>query len=253
MTDKTDNPIERARRAAKTPLRRRFYKQARAARTKGGFQVLLDDRPIRTPAKTPLVLPSQALAEAVAEEWEAQETNIDPAALPLTRLAFTVLDRVAHAREAILDAMVAYAGSDLVCYRAEEPEALIARQAEAWDPILAWAAGQGIALVTVTGVMPRTQPRKALDSFRQQIENENDFVLGAIADMTGLMGSALLAFALLRGRLTPKEAWAAAHVDEDWQFSQWGEDAEAAKRRRTRWRDMQAAARMVTMLSGKER
>ncbi|MDP2621702.1 MAG: ATP12 family protein [Hyphomicrobiales bacterium] len=250
MNDKADTPVERARRAARAPLRRRFYDRARAAKTKSGFHVLLDGSPIQTPARTPLVLPARALAEAIAAEWQVQGTNIDPAALPLTRLAFTVIDRVARAREAVIDALVAYAGSDLVCYRAEEPEGLIARQRQAWDPVLAWAAEQGLELVTVAGLTPRAQPRKALDGFREQIEIESDFILGALADMTGLMGSALLALAVLRRRLSAEEAWAAAHVDEDWQIAQWGEDAEAAQRRRARWCDMQAAARLAALVVG---
>ena len=250
MTGTGESAIERVRRAARPPVRRRSYKQARAAKTKGGFQVLLDARPLLTPGKAALLVPTQALAEAIAAEWEAQRAHIDPAALPLTRLAFTVIDRVAGAREGVIDAIVAYAGSDLLCYRAEEPDKLVARQRHVWDPILAWAAAEhGLHLVTGTGVMPRTQTREALDIFRQHIENDSDFVLGALADMTRLTGSALLALAVLRGPLSAEQAWAAAHVEEDWQIGRWGEDEEAKLRRARRWRDMRAAARMAAMVA----
>lgn len=250
MSADGDTPIERARRLAKAPLKRRFYSRATVEEGEGGFRVLLDERPIRTPGKALLLLPAQALAQAIAEEWQAQEADIDPAAMPLTRLANTVLDRVARSRKGVIDEIVAYAGSDLLCYRAEEPEGLVARQCDLWDPILAWAAAEyGIRLVCVAGIMPRAQDEEVLSKFRQQIENEDDFVLGALADMAALMGSALLALAVLRGRLTAKAGWAAAHVDEDWQISQWGEDSEAASRRAARFADMQAAARMAAMVA----
>jgi len=249
MKESNGSPVERARQAARTPLGRRVYKQARAAEAQDGFRVLLDEKPLVTPAKAPVILPARRLAQSIAAEWRKQGERIEPATMPLTRLAFTIIDRVARARVAVVDAIVAYAGSDLLCHRAGEPEGLIARQTAAWDPILDWAAEEcGIRLAPVAGVMPRTQPTETLNIFRQEIENESDFVLGALADMTALTGSAILALAVLRGRLSVQEGWAAAHVDEDWQIAQWGEDEEAARRRQMRWLDMQAAARLVELL-----
>jgi len=249
MRNSDDSPVARARRAAKPPLGRRVYKQARVAEGRGGFRVLLDEKPLLTPAKAPVILPARALAQSIAAEWRKQGQRVEPATMPLTRLANSIIDGVAHAREEVVEDIVADAGSDLLCYRAGEPEGLVARQTAAWEPILDWAAEQcGIRLARVTGVGHRAQPEEALNIFRQQIENESDFVLGALAGMTALSGSAILALAVLRGRLSAQEAWAAAHVDEDWQIAQWGEDEVAAKRRQMRWLDMQAAARLVELL-----
>jgi chaperone required for assembly of F1-ATPase len=218
------------------------------AEGEAGHAILLDRRPIRTPGRAPLALPSRALAEAIAAEWRRQGEHIDPATMPLTRLADSIIDGVARARGKVVAEIVCYAGSDLLCYRAEEPEGLVARQNEAWDPILDWASREcGVRLACAAGAMPRTQPAKSLSVFRQRIEKESDFVLGAVADMTALTGSAILALAVLRGRLSAGEAWAGAHVDEDWQIAQWGEDAEASARRLMRWRDMQAAALMAAL------
>lgn len=250
MNHEKDSATERVRRAARTPPKRRFYKEVTVEEGGEGFRPLLDAKPVRTPAKALLSVPSRALAEAIAEEWRAQGPHIDPASMPLTRLANTIVDRIVPARDGIVESLVAYAGADLVCYRAEAPEGLAARQSEAWDPVLDWAAEEcGIRLTRIVGVMPRAQDNESLNVFRQAIQNEGDFVLGALADMTHLTGSALLALAVLRGRLSAEQAWAAAHVDEDWQISQWGEDAEASARRAARFRDMLAAARMAAILN----
>jgi chaperone required for assembly of F1-ATPase len=248
MNGGDDTPQARVRRAAMRAPTRRSYRKVSVAEGETGHAVLLDERPIRTPGRAPLRVPAKALAEAIAAEWRQQAEHIDPATMPLTRLANSIIDGVARARGEVVADIVAYAGSDLLCYRAGEPEGLVARQRQAWDPVLDWAAADcGIDLVRVAGVQPHAQPERSLNIFRQQIENESDFVLGVLADMTALMGSALLALAVLRGRLSAGEAWAAAHVDEDWQISRWGEDAAAAHRRRLRWRDMEAAALMVAL------
>jgi chaperone required for assembly of F1-ATPase len=211
--------------------------------------VLLDGKSLRTPAKREFLLPTKALADAIAAEWEAQAERIDPAAMPLTRLANSALDGVSG-REAEVRADIAkYAGTDLVCYRAEGPHELVQRQARAWDTILAWAReALGAHLDIVVGVMPRPQADQATGSLARALERHDAFHLAALHVMTTLTGSALLALGHTHGRLSAEAAWAAAHVDEDWQISQWGEDAEAKSRRDRRWLDMQAASRMLTLL-----
>ena len=213
------------------------------------FRVLLDGKPIRTPAKRDLALPTAALAEAIAAEWAAQAAHVDPATMPLTRLANSAIDGVAG-REAEVRADIAkYAGSDLVCYRAEGPEGLVERQCRAWDPILEWARETlGARFEVATGIMPVAQPDAGRAAVAEALAHLDAFTLAALHVMTTLMGSALLALGHARGRLSAEAAWAAAHVDEDWQISQWGEDAEAEARRERRWAEMQAASRMLSLL-----
>lgn len=243
MTGSGDTPLARARAATRAAGPKRFYAEVTVAADGDRLAVLLDGRPVRTPGKAPLALPTRALAEAVAAEWRAQGTHIEPSSMPLTRLVNTVLDGVRRERAAVVGQIVAYAGSDLLCYRAGAPEGLAGRQRAAWDPVLAWAAGEfGLRFRLAEGVMHVAQPGDVLGRFRQLIEDEGDFALGALSSMTGLTGSALLALAVRRGRLDADAAWEAAHVDEDWQIAQWGADEEAAARRRKRKREMDAAA-----------
>jgi chaperone required for assembly of F1-ATPase len=214
-----------------------------------GFRVLLDGKPVRTPAQRELALPNKPLAEAVAAEWEAQGERIDPGTMPLTRLVNTALDGVCG-REAQVRADIArYAASDLVCYRAEEPAELVRRQAEAWDPIVAWVrAALGANLVVGRGIVPVAQPQTAAEAIERALVGFDAFGLTAHHVMTTLTGSALLALAHGRGCLPAEEAWAAAHIDEDWQIGQWGEDAEARARRDRRWAEMHAASRLLALL-----
>lgn len=248
VTGGGEEATARARRAFERPLMPRFYKQASAAPAEGGFAVHLDGRPLRTPGKAVLVAPTEALAQAAADEWQAQGEHIDPASMPMTRLINTIVDRVAMARNETVAEIVAYAGTDLVCYRAEGPQGLVARQSEHWDPVIAWAEKSfAIRLVLAQGVMHVEQPQENMQNLRNAIENEDIVALGALASMAGLTGSAVLALAVLRGAVSAEAAWAAAHVDEDWQISQWGEDDEAARRRAFRWREMDAAARAIAL------
>ena len=229
---------------------KRFYRVVSIDGPAGAaFRVLLDGRPARTPSKRELALPARPLAEAVAAEWEAQGERIDPGTMPLTRLVNTALDGVAG-REAEVRADIAkYAASDLLCYRAEGPSELVRRQAEAWDPVLAWAcAALGANLVTGHGVAPVAQPEAATEAIGRALAGLDAFSLAAHHVMTTLTGSALLALAHAGGRLKAEEAWAAAHIDEDWQIGQWGEDAEAKARRRRRWTEMEAASRLLALL-----
>ena len=242
------------------PLPKRFYKAVSVAPWDGPpaaggegraphFRVLLDGRPMRTPAKGVLAVPSQALAEAIAAEWEAQGERIDPIGMPLTRIANSAIDGV-RGREAEVRADIAkYAASDLVCYRADAPAALARLQAEAWDGILAWARDAlGARLQVGTGIMPVAQPAAALARIATALEGFDAFALAALHVATTLTGSAVLALAVARGHAAAAAAWAAAHVDEDFQISQWGEDAEAMARRDRRWREMEAASRVLTLL-----
>ena len=171
--------------------------------------------------------------------------------MPLTKLANSSLDGVRGREGAVREDIAKYAASDLVCYRASEPEALVRRQGELWDPILAWSRDAlGVRLVVSEGIMPAAQPEDAKAALTRALAGCDPFALAALHVMTTLTGSALLALAHARGRLGVEEAWAAAHVDEDWQIGRWGEDAEAAARRRRRWLEMQAASRLLTLLGG---
>lgn len=229
-------------------LPRRFYQTA-AATTENG--VALDGRALRTPKKAVLMLPSRALADAIAEEWQIQGDRIDPETVPLTRLANTAIDRV-HGDEPRVAALIAdYAASDLVCYRADDPTELAARQASAWDPVLTWAAQRvGVQFVITSGVVHRSQPVPALHAVRSALLREGIWPLAAIHTMTTLTGSALIAMMTAAGDLDPIEAWRCAHVDEDWQVEHWGEDQEAAWRRQARSDEFMAAVRFLELSRG---
>lgn len=232
------------------PLPKRFYKAVAVAPRDGrGFAITLDGRPVRTPAKNELVLPVETLAEAVAAEWEAQGTHIDPASMLLTRLVNTALDAVANAHDAVAEDVVSFAGSDLLCYRADGPEALADRQAEAWDPLLAWASEDlGASLNVQVGLMPIDQPQAAREGMRRALAGIDALRLAAVHVVTTLTGSAVLAVAVLRERLTPDDAWAAANIDEAWQIEQWGQDAEAEARAEARRAEFMSAARCLRLL-----
>jgi chaperone required for assembly of F1-ATPase len=227
---------------------KRFYQQV-AVRADGlDAAVLLDGKPIRTPAKAPLVLPNAALAEAVAEEWRAQVMRIDPETMPLTKLANSAIDGVRGREEVVIDDILAFAGADLVCYRAEGPEELVALQGRHWDKVLAFAKDDLAApLALAQGAVHVEQKQASLRSIRKQFAAYDAFSLAALHVMTTLTGSGLLALAVARGRLSPEAAWEAAHVEEDWQISQWGEDIEAAARRARRWQEFETAARMLKL------
>ena len=236
-----------AKREASLP--KRFYKTVAVEDKGAGLALLLDGKPVRTPGKAQLILPARALADAVAEEWRAQGERIDPATMPLTKLANSAIDGVSSREQAVIDDIMAYAGSDLLCYRADAPRALIEAQGKHWDPILAWARSSlGAPLALAEGIVHVAQSRASLDALKDKLQGREPFGLAALHVMTGLTGSALLALAVALGRMTPEEAWQAAHVDEDWQIAQWGEDAEAAARRAARWRDFAAAARLLSLV-----
>lgn len=228
--------------AMRAPLPKRFYKDVTLREDPAGWAVLLDGRPIKTPGKRSLALPSEVLAEAVAAEWRAQDKVIDPGTMPMTRIANTAIESVSGQMQEVADDVVAFAGRDLICYRAAGPEALVVRQSAAWDPIIQWAAAElGARFILAEGVMPVEQPAAALERVAEAVKPLDAFQLSGLHVATTLTGSALLALAVLRGRLTPQEAWAAAHIDEDYQIELWGPDEEAATRRAYRWDEMRAA------------
>ena len=233
---------------ARMKLPKRFYQEVAIEDKGDGASLRLDGKPVRTPGKAKLVLPNRKLAEAVAEEWRAQGERIDPATMPLTKLANSAIDGVRGREEAVIDDIMAHAGSDLLCYRAEGPEGLVAAQGTHWDPVLAWAkAALDAPLFAAQGVVHVAQPESSLARIKQELKGLDAFSLAALHVMTQLTGSALLALAVALRRLTPEEAWKAAHVDEDWQVSLWGEDAEHAARRKNRRRDFDASARLLTL------
>lgn len=246
-----DLPMRPAERGNKPTLRRRFYKVAGTLEQGGGLHaVTLDGKVAKTPGRAPLAVPSLPLAEALAAEWAAQRDQIDPMTMQLTRIANTAIDGVAGRMAEVRAEIVAYAGSDLLSYRATDPQALIERQAAAWDPLLRWADGAlGARLLTGNGIMPVLQPQGSLDAIADAVEHVSPLQLAATHVIMTLTGSAVIALAVLNGRLTAAEAWTAAHLDEDWEIAQWGEDAEAAKRRAVRWTEMDAAARMLALLA----
>ncbi len=265
-----DNPVDAVRRAVRPVRRRRFYKVVTIAAGENGhgesnFAVHLDGKPARTPAGRTLAAPVPELARALAQEWAAQGEHIEPAKMPRTRLANTVIDGVATARGQVAAEIRKYLRSDLVFYRAEAPAPLRARQAQYWDPILAWARqALGANFKIATGVVHVTQPAAALDAAAAAIPADanladailedailrDNWRLGALHAATTLTGSALIALALLRGVIAVEAAWAAAHVDEDWNMAQWGSDEIALQRRAFRFAEFAAAAEVLRVLGG---
>jgi chaperone required for assembly of F1-ATPase len=242
------NPMEAARRGARPELRRRFYTTASTLAAGDGFAVELDGKGVRTPAGRVLAAPSQALAQAIAAEWDAQRDMIDPAKMPLTRLANSIIDGVGENTAAVAAEIAKYLGSDLVCYRAPSPQGLVERQARHWDPILVWARETlGARLLLAEGVVHVDQPETALAAARAAIPAD-PWRLGAVYTVTTLTGSALIALALLQGALTADAAWQAAHVDEDWNIDQWGQDQLASERRAFRFAEFQAAVTVLLLV-----
>ncbi|MCB1521053.1 MAG: ATPase [Hyphomicrobiaceae bacterium] len=227
----------------KRPLPKRFYSRAQVVRQDGLHALALDGRLARTPGKALLAVAPEPLAVAIAAEWAAQGDVIDPETMPLTRITNTAIDGVTGIEADVAADIVAFAASDLVCYRAETPPELTRRQAAAWDPVLDWAARRlGAHFVLASGVMPVVQPADALERVASHIGAACALELSALHVMTTLTGSALIALAHADAALDVADAWRRAHVDEDWQIERWGADEEAAARREMRWRDMQAAS-----------
>jgi chaperone required for assembly of F1-ATPase len=244
------NPVEAARRGGVPEKRRRFYGTVSSAASPvgGGFEVLLDGKPARTPAGRILAAPSAPLAQAIAAEWQAQGEVINPASMPLTRLANSIVDGVSDRADAVAAEVKKCLASDLICYRATSPQNLVERQAQHWDLIVSWAeAALGARFLVTDGVVHIVQPDAALAAAGAAVPRDA-WRLGAIHAATTLAGSALIALALAEGRLSADEAWAAAHVDEDWNIAQWGEDELAMQRRAFRFAEFAAAAMVLRLL-----
>lgn len=209
---------------------KRFWTAATAEPVEGGYTVRLDGRPVKTPAKAALVLPTLAMARAVAEEWDAQQGVIRPETMPVARAAHSAIDKIGPQRAEVAGLIAAYGGTDLLCYRAESPQGLVARQSAAWDPVLDWAAqALGAPLVVTRGIAPVPQPAASLSALEAQVAALSDFELAGFHDLVAISGSLVLALALVHGRIDVPAAWAAARIDEDWQIGLWGEDEEAAE------------------------
>jgi chaperone required for assembly of F1-ATPase len=241
------DPQEAVRRATRAPQRKRFYKEAGTAAADGGFSVTLDGKPIRTPSRRKVVAPTSGIAEAIAAEWNAQGETIDPLTMPLTRFANSVAE-VTDRVDAVADDVAKYLGSDLLFYRAGHPDALVAREAAFWDPVLAWAANAlGAHFILSEGIVHVTQPEQAIKAARG-VFPADPWSVAALHLVTTVTGSALLALALFRGALDSDEVWAAAHVDDDWNVEKWGVDEEVAARRAARFIDFRAAVTVLDEL-----
>jgi chaperone required for assembly of F1-ATPase len=228
------------------PLPKKFYTLATVT---DELAIALDGRVVKTPLKAKLVLPTRALAEAVAAEWNAQADVINPALMPLTRLANTALDRAGNERAYVAGQVVEFAGSDLVCYRAEAPQRLVALQAESWDPVLVWAkAALGVDFKSAHGILHVAQDAAAIAAVEVHVATLDDFKLTVAHNLTTLTGSALIALMLVAGAISADEGWKAAHVDEDFQIAQWGEDSEATRRRTNRRIDYDASLQFLKLL-----
>jgi chaperone required for assembly of F1-ATPase len=245
-----DDPTMAARRSLRTPLRRRSYNEVGVEEAPTGHGVTLDGKPVRTPAGRALAAPTPSLAQAIANEWQAQREFIDPATMPLTRLANGIIDGVADRPAPVVAEIERYLASDLLFYRASAPQRLRERQAALWDPILAWARDAlGADFKLGEGVVHVVQPETALRSGAAAMPSD-PWLIGALHTVTTLTGSALIALALLRGAVTAEAAWQAAHVDEDWNMEQWGRDELALERRAFRFAEFQAAAAVLRALRG---
>ncbi|WP_413993143.1 ATP12 family chaperone protein [Labrys okinawensis] len=243
------DPMHSAQKGMKPELPKRFYKQAHVVEKDGLLAVALDGRVARTPAKALLAFSSSDIMQALAEEWNAQADHIDPFAMPMTRIANSAIDGVRQTRQAVIDEIAKYGGSDLLCYRADTPAELVRRQNEAWNPVLEWSVRNVGAELTLTeGIIHKAQPPEALAAIARAVSTFDELGLASLHVITTLTGSVVLALAVARGHLEPEAAWAAAHVDEDYQIELWGSDEEAQQRRAWRWREMEAASRLLAML-----
>lgn len=208
---------------------KRFWESVGVADCDSGYRIELDGRPVHTPAKAPLIVPTRPLAEAIAEEWDAQQERVDPDVMPLSRAANAAIDKVRHQHSEVADMIAAYGDADLLCYRAESPEGLVARQCAAWDPLLEWAADHlGARLRPVNGVMHVPQDPVALGAMSGWVHDLDSFALTAMHDLVSMSGSLVIGFAAIHGQSPPEELWNASRIDETWQEELWGTDAEAA-------------------------
>lgn len=229
---------------------RRFWKESAVEPVPGGYEVRLDGRPVRTPGKLRLVMPTRALAQAVAAEWDAQQDVIDPGAMPLTRAANSAIERVAPRFDAVADMLAEYGGTDLLCYRADHPIELVVRQAEGWNPVLDWAREALDAPLRVTqGVIPVAQDPASLDRLRDRLATLTPWQLTALHDLVTLSGSLVLGLAVLEGRLDAEAAHRLSRIDEEHQAEIWGRDEEAEAAAEGRLQALRNSARLLALLA----
>jgi chaperone required for assembly of F1-ATPase len=239
------DPQEAVRQSTRGPQRKRFYTRAGFTESPEGFAITLDAKIVHTPSRKPLVAPERSIAEAIVAEWD----NINPTTMPLTRLANSVIDAVGDNVAAVTEDIAKYFGTDLLFYRAGHPQELVAREAASWDPVLFWAAEDiGAHFILAEGIIHVQQPATAIAAARATLPPD-PWIIAALHLLTTITGSALLAVALLRGRLDADQVWAAAHVDEDWNIEHWGLDEEVALRRAGKLVDFRAAAFAVKALA----
>ncbi|MCO6186166.1 ATP12 family chaperone protein [Rhizobium sp. L1K21] len=258
LTDLSDHlsdpdPVKRAQIAMKAPLPKRFYKEVTVGGEGDRWTILLDGRTVKTPAKATLEVPNRAVAQLLAEEWDAQATVIDPIKMPLTRLVNTALDGIATDPQAVHEDILRFSSSDLLCYRADSPKELVSLQGDKWDPVMDWAYNVlGARFILVEGIMHQEQPCEATAAFAVTLRKYDHAIdLASLHTITTLTGSAILAVAFAEGFLTADEAWELAHVDENYQAGLWGQDDEAILRMTKRKIEMDAAARLFTAMRDK--
>lgn len=228
---------------------KRFWSEVGTEALPGGHGLRLDGKPVRTPGRAELLVPTPQLAAAIAGEWRAVGETVDPRRMPLTGLANAAIDRIAPDRASFAEGLARYGESDLLCYRAEAPAALVERQAQHWDPLLDWARSRyGISFEVATGVIHRPQPAETLARLGAEVSALDAFRLAGLSPLVTVAGSLVLALALLEGRIDRAAGWAAAQVDEDWQTEQWGEDQLATLASETRRADFDAGARFIALL-----
>ncbi|MGI8610940.1 MAG: ATP12 family chaperone protein [Sphingomicrobium sp.] len=228
---------------------KRFWSSAEAVTVEGGWGIRLDERPLRTPGRSLLVVPTEPLAQAVAKEWAAAGETVDPRAMPLTGLANAAIDRVAEDRAAFAAGLARYAEADLACYRAEGPETLAERQRQSWDSLLGWARRRfDVDFAATTGIIHVAQPRPTVERLAHEVAALDAFRLAGLSPLVTIGGSLVAALAVLEGSLTPDDAWQAVSIDERWQVEKWGSDAEAEAAIANRRRDFLAAARFLELL-----
>lgn len=230
---------------------KRFWKDVAVVEQDGGWAVELDARPVRTPARAPLILPTESLANAVAEEWRSVGEEIDPRAMPLTGLANAAIDRVAPERQAFADGLARYAEADLACYRSEWPPDLVERQAAGWDKLLSWARRRfDVDFATTSGLMHIPQPPATVEQLGHAVAALDSFQFAGLSPLVTIGGSLIAALAVLEKSMSAEEAWQVVSIDERWQIEQWGADSEAETALETKRRDFFAAARFLSLLDG---
>ena len=245
--DRIQDKIRQERKPEKV---KKFYKKASVRGKKAPFSIALDGRVLKTPSKEPLEIPSRALARAVADEWNAQQEFVDLNAMFLTKYASAAQDGTMQRKEAIVDEIVAYASSDLVCYRADTPQGLVDRQTNAWDPVLEWARKtHNLKFICVAGIIYATQPDTTLAQAHKLLMEKDPHTLTGIHHLTNLLGSALLSIAVTEGALSDNDCWNAAHLDEDWNIEQWGTDEDAMERRKVRRTEFDGILRFCELVS----